>query len=52
VDQICDNCGRTVEGLVKVSGPKDLDTFPRSWCFACVYDKGLRESTSRKTRNQ
>jgi len=52
MDQICDNCGKTVEGLVKVSGPKDSYTFAKSWCFACVYDKGLRESNSRKTRNQ
>ena len=49
MDQICDNCKRTVEGLVKVSGAQDLYMFAKSWCFACVYEKGLADYESRKS---
>jgi hypothetical protein len=48
MDQICDNCKRTVEGLLKVSGSEDLYTFPKAWCFACVYEKGFADYESRK----
>jgi recombinational DNA repair protein RecR len=49
MEQICDNCKRTVEGLVAVAGPGDLYKIERRWCFACVYEKGLADYESRKS---
>jgi hypothetical protein len=49
LDQICDNCKRTVEGLVAVAGPGDLYQIEKRWCFACVYEKGLAEYEFRKS---
>ena len=45
MDQICDKCGKSVQGLVKVSEPED--TFPKNWCFSCVYEMGLADYNER-----
>ena len=47
MDQKCDKCNKTVEGLVKVLGPEDLYTYPKHWYFACVYEKGLADYNER-----
>jgi hypothetical protein len=47
--QECDRCGQNVKGLVKVSGTDDLYTYPKNWCFACVYEQGLVDFNKRKT---
>jgi hypothetical protein len=49
MEQVCDKCGQNVEGLIKVSGPEDLYTYPKGWCFSCVYEKGLADFNKRKT---
>jgi hypothetical protein len=48
MNQICDNCEMSVEGLVQVSGPEDLYTFEKGWCFACVYEMGMIDFGKRK----
>jgi hypothetical protein len=40
MEQVCDKCGKTVSGVVRVSEPQDLYSYTRDWCFACVYEKG------------
>jgi recombinational DNA repair protein RecR len=49
MNQICDNCKRSVEGLVAVAGPADLYQIEKRWCFACVYEKALADYESRKS---
>lgn len=44
MDRKCDKCGKTVEGLVRAIGPKD---YPKQWCFACIYEKGLADYNER-----
>jgi len=45
--QKCDMCDNKVVGLLKVSGPKD---FPKHWCFACIYEKGLVDYNERNLK--
>lgn len=49
MDLLCNKCGKTVQGLVKVSESEDLYTFPKGWCFACVYEKGLADFNKSKS---
>jgi hypothetical protein len=48
MEQVCDKCGRTVSGVVRVSEPQDLFSYTRDWCFACVYEKGQTDLNERK----
>ena len=48
MDQICDNCRQSVKGLIKVAGHDDLYMYEKNWCFACVYEKALSDTKSRK----
>ena len=47
MEQICDKCGKTVLGVVRVSEPQDLYRYTKDWCFACVYEKGLNDFDKR-----
>ncbi len=48
MEQVCDKCGKTVSGVVRVSEPRDLYSYTRDWCFACVYEKGQTDFNERK----
>ena len=48
MEQVCDKCGKTVSGVVRVSEPQDLYSYTRDWCFACVYKKGQTDFNERK----
>ncbi|MFI5425242.1 MAG: hypothetical protein WCF14_00335 [Nitrososphaeraceae archaeon] len=48
MEQVCDKCGKTVSGVVRVSEPQDLYSYTRDWCFACVYEKGQTDFNERK----
>ena len=50
MDQRCDKCGRSVEGLVKVAEPEDAYNYYKHWCFACVYEKGLADYNERNIK--
>jgi hypothetical protein len=52
MSQECSNCGKKVEGLVSVAGPEDLYNFYKTWCFACVYEKGLADYNKRKDQDK
>ena len=41
MDQKCDKCGQSIEGLVKIAEPEYAYNHYKHWCFACVYEKGL-----------
>lgn len=47
MEQVCDKCGKTVSGVVRVSEPQDLYSYTKNWCFACVYEKGLTDFNKR-----
>jgi hypothetical protein len=50
MEQVCDKCGKSVCGLVRVSEPRlfPLYSYTKDWCFACVYEKGQTDFNEHK----
>jgi hypothetical protein len=48
MEQICDKCGKPVCCVVRVSEPRDLYSYTKDWCFACVYEKGQTDFNEHK----
>ncbi len=48
MEQVCDKCGKTVWGVVRVLEAQDLYSYTKDWCFAYVYEKGQSDFNERK----
>ena len=50
MDQKCDKCGQSVEGLVKVLNLKTHITITNTGVLLVFYEKGLNDFSKRKSK--